>query len=77
MFVIMEFVQESKNKITKDKSGLTHILQLRSEKKNNVRITDNKYHYDIINILYIVFHEDMENCPAHTGVPINGIPLHL
>ena len=72
MFVMMEFVQESKNKITKDKSGLTHILQLRSEKKKQC-ITDNKYHYDIINILYI----DMENCPAHTGVPINGIPLHL
>ena len=76
MFVIMEFVQESKNKITKDKSGLTHILQLRSEKKKQC-ITDNKYHYDIINILYIVFHEDMKNCPVHTGVPINGIPLHL
>ena len=42
MFVIMEFVQESKNKITKDKSGLTHILQLRSEKKkNNVSLTIN------------------------------------
>ena len=53
MFVMMEFVQESKNKITKDKSGLTHILQLRSEKKKQC-ITDNKYHYDIINI-YIVF----------------------
>ena len=77
MFVIMEFVQESKNKITKDKSGLTHILQLRSEKKKKQCITDNKYHYDIINILYIVFHEDMENCPVHTGVLINGIPLHL
>ena len=33
MFLIMVFVQQSKNKITKDKSGLTHI-QLRSEKKN-------------------------------------------
>ena len=76
MFVMMEFVQESKNKITKDKSGLTHILQFRSEKKKQC-ITDNKYHYDIINILYIVFHEDMKNCPVHTGVPINGIPLHL
>ena len=75
MFVIMEFVQESKNKITKDKSRLTRI-QLRSEKKKQC-ITDNKYHYDIINILYIVFHEDMKNCPVHTGVPINGIPLHL
>jgi len=32
MFVIMEFVQESKNKITKDKSGLTHI-QLKKKKK--------------------------------------------
>ena len=41
MFVIMEFVQESKNKITKDKSGLTNILQLRSEKKNNVSLTIN------------------------------------
>ena len=40
MFVIMEFVQESKNKITKDKSGVTHI-QLRSEKKNNVSLTIN------------------------------------
>ena len=76
MFVIMEFVQESYNKITKDKSGLTNILQFRSEKKKQC-ITGNKYHYDIINILYIVFHEDMENCPVHTGVPINGIPLHL
>ena len=43
MFVIMEFVQESKNKITKDKSGVTH-KQLRSEKKKQC-ITDNKYHY--------------------------------
>ena len=74
MFLIMVFVQQSKNKITKDKSGLTHI-QLRSEKKKC--IADNKYHYDIINILYIVFHEDMKNCPVHTGVHINGIPLHL
>lgn len=41
MFVIMEFVEESKKKITKDKSGLTHILQLRSEKKNNVSLTIN------------------------------------
>ena len=40
MFVIMEFVQESKNKITKDKSGVTH-KQLRSEKKNNVSLTIN------------------------------------
>ena len=40
MFVIMEFVQESKNKVTKDKSCLTHI-QLRSEKKNNVSLTIN------------------------------------
>ena len=35
MFVIMEFVQESKNKITKDKSGVTH-KQLRSEKKKTM-----------------------------------------
>ena len=40
MFVIMEFVQESRNKITKYKSGLTRI-QLRSEKKNNVSLTIN------------------------------------
>ena len=40
MFVIMEFVQESKNKITKDKSGVTH-KQLRSEKENNVSLTIN------------------------------------
>ena len=47
MFAIMEFFQEDKNKITKDKSGLTHI-QVRSEKKKQC-ITDNKYQYDIIN----------------------------
>ena len=41
MFVIMEFVQESKNKITKDKCVLTHILQLRSGKKNNVSLKIN------------------------------------
>ena len=75
MFVIMEFFQEGKNKITKDKSGLTHI-QVRSGKKKQC-ITDNKYHYDIIKILYIVFQKDMKNCPVHTGVPINGTPLHL
>ena len=40
MFVIMEFVQESKSKITKDKSGVTH-KQLRSGKKNNVSLTIN------------------------------------
>ena len=40
MFVIMGFFQESKNKITKDKSGLTYI-QLRSEKKNNASLTIN------------------------------------
>ena len=40
MFVIMEFFQEGKNKITKDKRGLTHI-QLRSEEKNNVSLTIN------------------------------------
>ena len=52
MFVMMEFVQESKNKITKDKSGLTHI-QLRSGKKQC--ITDNEYHYGIITYYTLFF----------------------
>ena len=74
MFVIMGFFQESKNKISKDEWPHPYTVKIRKKKQC---ITDNKYHYDVINILYIVFHEDMKNCPVHTGVPINGIPLHL